>query len=110
IGAPKGWTKKQHLLFIDEAKRETNRIFKLMEKQGNTPENEMAKKSLQAAFEMIAEPVTPRDRLAAIRTVLEFTKTKPATKTDMTVRTAEDFLDELAAEDGNQKEDNHSSE
>jgi hypothetical protein len=99
---PSGWTNRQYLLFLEDAKSETKRIFKIMEKQGLTPEDKMARDALNVAFEMIAEPLSARDRLAAVRTVLDFTKMKPATKTDLTIKTAEDFLDELAAsEDGN---------
>ena len=67
-----------------------------MDKQGSTPENDMAKVALQSAFEMIALPLPPKDRLAAVRTVLEYTKQKPATQSNVTVKSAEDFLDELA--------------
>ena len=67
-----------------------------MEKQGLVPEDEMAQAALKKAFTMMHEQNSTRDKLACARTILEFTKTKPATKTDVTVKTAEDFLDELA--------------
>jgi hypothetical protein len=70
-----------------------------MEKEGLIPDDQMAKAALQAAFEMVTAPLTPKDRLAAARTILEYTKHKPAATTNLNIKSAEDFLDELAADD-----------
>lgn len=98
-GKPAKLTRVEYAQVVDKAHAEAKRIMKIMEQNGQTPDDEMAKKAILAAFEMISEPLTARDRLAAIRTVLDFTKTKPATKTDVTVKTAEEFLDEIAEDD-----------
>jgi len=74
-----------------------------MKAEGLIPENEMAAKSLEAAFEMVTSNMAARDKLQAIRTVLEYTKQKPASKSDITLKTAEDFLDELAEHDDNER-------
>lgn len=91
----KGYARACHM-----AQEEAKRIAKIMSKEGIMPDENMAASALQSAFGMIGEPLNPRDRLAAIRTVLEYTKQKPATQSNVTVKTAEDFLDELAENDG----------
>lgn len=103
-GKPKGWTRLEYALFLENARKEAKRIYKEMEKEGLVPENDMAARSLEAAFEMVTSNLTARDRLNAIRTVLEYTKQKPASKNDVTIKTAEDFLDELADLDENSGE------
>jgi hypothetical protein len=40
-----------------------------------------------------------RERLAAARLVLDFTKSKPASKSDVSISKAEDFLASLLSED-----------
>lgn len=51
--------------------------------------------ALKAAVEIMREPGQNRDRLTAARMVLDFTKTKPATKQDVTIGRAEEFLESL---------------
>jgi hypothetical protein len=52
---------------------------------------------VRAKDEAMATPLyPPRDRIAAANTVLAYTKQKPATKTDLNVRRAEDFLEAVA--------------
>lgn len=99
-GNPYNMTVKGYARAVNMAHEEAKRIAKIMAKEGIMPDENMAASALQSAFGMIGEPLNPRDRLAAIRTVLEYTKQKPATQSNVTVRTAEDFLDELAENDG----------
>jgi hypothetical protein len=103
FGKPSDWTKAEYAIFLDQAQKEAKRIYKIMADEGRIPENEMAAKSLEVAFEMVTTNMHPRDRLQAVRTVLEYTKQKPASKSDITLKTAEDFLDELAEHDDNQR-------
>jgi hypothetical protein len=42
--------------------------------------------------------ISHKDRLAAARTLLDFTMSKPETKSNVTVKKAEDFLSDLANE------------
>lgn len=63
-------------------------------------EDEMARESLVTALSIMRDRHSNnKDRLAAARTILEWTKQKPATKNEHTVRRAEDFLDQLAVEE-----------
>lgn len=102
-GAPPGWTKREYMLATEIAKTEAQRILKRMEKDSGEllPEDQLARECLKTAYEIMRSPTKPADKLKAIKTILEFTKAKPATKSDVTVRTAEDFLDELMNKSGN---------
>jgi hypothetical protein len=67
-----------------------------------------SEESLEAAIEIVRakakDPLrdgqdylySAGDRLKAAKLVLEFTKAKPAAKNDVTIRRAEDFLEDLA--------------
>jgi hypothetical protein len=70
-----------------------------------TVDDERAEACLEAAIEIVVTKddknnnkhcYCPRDRIAAIKTVLEYTKKKPAQTQHLEVKNAEDFLDELA--------------
>ncbi|AYJ85536.1 hypothetical protein D3Y57_05505 [Sphingomonas paeninsulae] len=95
-GVPSGMSIKDSIRLKDKALTEAKRIFKIMDKEGLIPDDQMARTALLTAFTMMKEQNTTRDKLACVRTVLEFTKNKPTTKTDITIKTAEDFLNEIA--------------
>lgn len=98
---PTNVPRRDQVAALVEAEKEAKRILKIMEKEGLIPDDHMAKAALQATFEMVTGPLPPRERLAAARTILEYTKQKPTTTTNLNIKTAEDFLDELAADDDN---------
>ncbi|WP_025886454.1 hypothetical protein [Asaia prunellae] len=114
-GVPPGWAGKKKLLakIRREGATRANKIVKKMIEQGKiTKEGEMAEVALAAAVEIVitreepapteheARPTskylyTTRDRLAALKTVLEFTKTKPVVKTENQFSLAETWLDSI---------------
>lgn len=98
---PRNVPMRDKIAALVEAEKEAKRILKIMEKEGLIPDDHMAKAALQATFEMVTAPLPPRERLAAARTILEYTKQKPVSTTNLNIKTAEDFLDELAADDDN---------
>lgn len=60
------------------------------------PDNVMANEALEVAIELHRDKTVGNTiRLAAARTVLEWTRAKPAQRIDTTVRTAEAFLQDL---------------
>jgi hypothetical protein len=75
-------------------------IEKLEEKKvisfDDTPEDQMAKQALHEAFTLALGPSPQQIKLAATRIVLEWTKAKPATKADLTIQTAEKWLEQVA--------------
>jgi hypothetical protein len=90
---------REYALALENARKLTNRIMKQMELEDALPENPIARKAMQAAIELLALNEAPtKDRLATIRTLLEYNMAKPASTANLNVKTAEDFLDELAAE------------
>ena len=64
-------------------------------------EDEYAQDALRTAVEVMQVPGETRERLAAARLVLDFTKSKPASKQEVTIGKAEEFLASLLDEDEN---------
>lgn len=89
------------------AKNEAKEIVKYMEtKKGfEVPKAEFAREAIEAAVEtMRMEAISPKDKLTAARLVLDFTLAKPAAQSEVTVKKAEDFLADIAAEMEQNKE------
>lgn len=83
----------------EEARKIAHKVFTLMDKEGALPENPIAREAMKNALELLAEDNSTKDKLAIIRTLLEYNMAKPASTQNVNVKTAEDFLDELAAQD-----------
>lgn len=86
--------------------------MKKLAKAGVLDENtEMANEALKTALSVMRGPVVPKDKLSAAKLVLEYTKAKPAMKQDITVSTAEAWLEEVIKADNGEgdKEDNGGS-
>lgn len=96
-GTPNDWTNKDYAPLREEAKAEARRIFKVMEKEGTLPEDPIAREALLTVLQAMREPGPKDFKHKAARTLLEYTMAKPSQKQDITVRSAEDFLDDLAA-------------
>ena len=59
--------------------------------------NQYAKEAFEAAVEVMRlDALAPKDKLAAARTVLEWTMAKPVAQSEVTVKSAESFLDAIA--------------
>ena len=67
-----------------------------MKDAGQVPDDPRAEEALKTTVETLRTAESPKDKIAAARLILDFTKAKPAQKIDATVRTAEDILDEMA--------------
>lgn len=98
-GIPPNLTNQEWAIRKEEARRIAHRIYKQMDLEGALPENPIARKAMKTALEMLAEDNSTRDKLSIVRTLLEFNHSKPASTQNVNLRTAEDFLDELAAEE-----------
>ena len=81
-----------------QAKADAERIVAIMAKD-NEIDDVYAVEALKAAVEIMREPGQNRDRLTAARMVLDFTKTKPAAKSEVTIGKAEAFLESLLVSD-----------
>jgi hypothetical protein len=74
-----------------------------MEQEGVLPEDPLAREALQEALKLMRAPGDKKFKHSVLRTILEYRLAKPTTKQDVTVRTAEDWLDELAEKEGDAK-------
>jgi hypothetical protein len=99
-GAINGTTKKQRAASIATAKAEAKEIVAFMETKGfNIPKDEYAREAIESVVEMVRrKEIAVKDKLAAARTLLEYTMAKPATEATVNVKKAEDFLADLTAE------------
>jgi hypothetical protein len=91
-------TNEQIAALKAQALADANRIFKKMKDAGLVPEDQHAAEALHTAVLTMRACESPKDKIAAARLILDFTKAKPASKTELTVRSHEDFLDELLNE------------
>jgi hypothetical protein len=98
-GVPDGFRKHQIEPIRDAAKKEAKKAVKIMAEKFNI-EDEYAKQALEAAVEIVQVPGETRERLAAARLVLDFTRSKPVSKSEVSIGKAEEFLSSLLEEDG----------
>jgi hypothetical protein len=94
-GTPPMWSTRDYAPLKEEAKREARRIFKIMDKQGLLPDDEIAREAVLEVLTLMREPGDKKFKHSLARTLLEYTKPKPSQKSEVTIKTAEDFLDEL---------------
>ena len=93
-GTPDGYTMETITPIRKQAKADAERIVTIMSEE-NGIDDVYAIEALKAAVEIMREPGQNRDRLTAARMVLDFTKTNPASKQEVLIGKAEEFLDSL---------------
>jgi hypothetical protein len=98
MGVPDGHTKETIAPIRAQAKKDAIKVVKIMSDKYNI-EDEYQKEALTTAVEVMRLDGQSRERLAAARLVLDFTKSKPATKSDVSISRAEDFLASLLTEE-----------
>lgn len=67
-------------------------IDTLVEQGAPSPDDESAKEAMAVAIEIMRGPGADRERLAAAKTILEYTRRKPTVKVDQRISAAEDLL------------------
>lgn len=106
--ATDGADPKETEVLLTRAQSDAERIVKIMDEEKLIPEptdellgndKDMAKEALKATIVILRMPGQKSERLAAARTILEYTRSKPAQSSNVTVSTAEDFLAGLLAKD-----------
>jgi hypothetical protein len=98
-GSKDGFTQAELIKQRAKAKAEAVEIVAYMEKKFDLPKDDFAKEALTTAVEIMRiDAINVKDKLAAARTVLEWTMAKPATQNEVTVKRAEDFLNDIAIE------------
>ena len=93
-------TKVENIRMRKKARYHASQIVpKMIEQYGahmDDDEKVLAGKALTTAVEIMDIRGDDKNRLSAARLILDFTKTKPVTKVDVEVHTAEKFLDEIS--------------
>lgn len=102
-GIPNGWTRAQVTAANRRAEWQSRRIVNYLWRNGlvideirDLPEDDagLAKEALRGLIEMARNPATKQEvRRGAFRDILDFCKQKPAQKSDVTLNSAESFLD-----------------
>jgi len=105
-GIPHGHTRASVAPLWAEARLKADRFIQKMTDEGILPavvvpdsDEEKGKLALHEACVLALGPGEKQAKLAALRTVLEYTRSKPESKSKMTINTSEQFLAEIAAED-----------
>ncbi len=98
-GKPRDLTLAQWAEVQATARLDAKRIIQKMKDAGQFPDDPRAAEALETTVKTLRTATSPKDVAALARLILDFTKPKPATKIDHTVRSAEDILDEMAADD-----------
>ena len=97
-GVPDGYRKETIEPIRSKVKTEARKVVEIMAEQFNI-EDEYAKTALETAVEVMKTPGENRERVAAARLVLDFTKSKPSAKSEVSISKAEDFLASLMTPD-----------
>ena len=97
-GVPDGYSKKEIEPIRAKVKTEAKKVVEIMAKEYDI-EDKYAKAALETAVEVMRMVGDNRERVAAARLVLDFTKQKPASKSEVALSKAEDFLSSLIEED-----------
>lgn len=94
-GVPRSLTKAQFEAREAAQEELIDKVFKKMAKDGTLPEDAETQEVLREVLKVVRTQESVKDKLAAARLFLDFTKAKPTAKIEHTVRTAEDILDEM---------------
>lgn len=97
-GVPRCMTVAQYEAHQSTQQSVVARVLKKMGEKGQLPDDPRAIEALRVAMTVLRGPQAAKDKIGAARLILDFTQAKPATHTARTVKTAEDFLDDLAAD------------
>lgn len=99
-GDTNGVNRKQRNKIIAQAKAEAKQMVKHMEETGQVVfKDPNAREAMEFAVETIRRTdVSIKDKLATARMILDFTQAKPATESNVNLKRAEDFLNDLAEE------------
>lgn len=82
-----------HKAAAEQAKRDMENI------KAKIDMSEAAEEALEGAITVLRQPASQQVKLAAAKLVLEFTKSKPVAKSEVSVNKAEEWLASLSADD-----------
>jgi ketopantoate hydroxymethyltransferase len=73
-------------------------VTKIMVDEKMLPEDPKVEKAFTAAVEVLESPMSQAIKLQAARLILDFCKAKPVAKSEVTVKSAEDWLAQVTAD------------
>lgn len=93
-GVPSGMRRAEAEVEWYFARMYAKEVIRIMKAEGilSPNEDEKAEQALTAAIEVLQSPMSQSVKLQAARLILDFTKAKPAAKSEITVQKAEDWL------------------
>ena len=94
-GHVNGVRKKTFLRYQADAERDARKIVKYMlDKKIWTADNDVAAEAMKELVTVLRHKgLTPKEKILAAKTVLEFTQKKPVVESDVNINTAEQFLE-----------------
>ena len=99
-GQPDGIRKRDWIKIVAKAEAKADKVIKAMaDKNIWEADNDVSSKAMKSAITIMETATEVRLKLAAAKTILDFTQTKPVVKNETTVKTAEDFLNSLIDEE-----------
>jgi hypothetical protein len=110
-GVPTGHTRESVAPLWERARELADRFIAIMKDKGELPDVDYsgvsvpsddagkAEAALKEAFVLAIGPSDQKIKIQAINTVLNFTKSKPESKSKLTLNKAEDFLDAILNDD-----------
>lgn len=98
-GVPDGHTEETIKPLRDAAKLEAKKVATIMFKEAGREPDQFSREALETAVEIMRVKGETRERLAAARLVLDFTKSKPASQQNVTIGKAEQFLASLITDE-----------
>lgn len=106
FGIPDGMRKEEAARVNAAAAVRAREIVSKMKDKGIIDEtvDPRAEKALTAAIEVLETPVNQQTKLAAARLLLDFLKTKPTAKSEVTVNAAEQWLAAIADDSAEEPE------
>ena len=98
LGVPDGMRKERADKLRERAERKAEETMKALKASGVVDEGADPRgvEALEAALVVMRAPGDKREKLAAARLILDFTRAKPASKSEITVNKAEQWLAAVA--------------
>lgn len=105
-GHVKGIRLKTLLRKQADARREVKRIIRHMTaKKIFVADNDMSEESFAALLEIVRTPGDAKNKIQAAKAILEYTQKKPVAASEVTLNSAESFLDAVLADEKKARDD-----
>ena len=110
-GVPHGWTRYEAVAVRQQAAERAKKIVdKMIEEKVFAPDTKEARIAMEALVSIVqTKKLTPEDKGSplvaasevnkAAKTILDFAQRRPVTSSQVTVKSAEDWLDEIAGDE-----------